>query len=237
MIQAPRVLSLSTLLGSEVVNIEGEKLGKVESFAVDLEQGRLAYALLSFGGFLGFRDKWFAVPWEALEFSHHDQRFILNVEKELLKEAPGFDKDHWPSSEDRQFAREVYGYYGRVPYWEQEQSQARSEDGVESQGEVGQTKPGRLKRGFPSLLPNHEVDQCWAQWSVIQAEFVDNPETSVKAADSLVAQVMKRLAEVFSEEREQLEIQWRQGEEVSTEELRVALQRYRSFFNRLLSLQ
>ena len=59
----------------------------------------------------------------------------------------------------------------------------------------------------------------------------------MEAADSLVAQVMKRLAEVFSEERGKLETQWRQGEEVSTENLRVALQRYRSFFNRLLSLQ
>jgi hypothetical protein len=237
MIQAPRVLSSGTLLGCEVLNREGEKLGKVESFAVDLEQGRLAYAVLSFGGFLGFGDKWFAVPWEALEFSHHDQRFILNVEKELLKEAPGFDKDHWPSIEDRQFAQQVYEYYDRVPYWEQEQTQARSEDEVESPVEVGQTKPGRLKRGFPSLLPNHEVDQFWAQWGTIQGEFVDNPETSVKAADSLVAQVMKHLAEVFNGEREKLESQWRQGEEVSTEELRVALQRYRSFFNRLLSLQ
>jgi hypothetical protein len=81
------------------------------------------------------------------------------------------------------------------------------------------------------------VDQFWAQWSAIQAKFVDNPETSAEAADSLVAQVMKRLAEVFSGEREKLESQWRQGEEVSTEDLRVALQRYRSFFNRLLSLQ
>jgi hypothetical protein len=191
--------------------------------------------VLSFGGFLGFGDKWFAVPWEALEFSHHDQRFI--VEKEVLKEAPGFDKDHWPSIEDRQFAREVYEYYGQVPYWEQGQAQARSEDGVEPQGEVGQTKPGRLKRGFPSLLSIYEVDQFWAQWDAIQAEFVDNPETSVEAADSLVAQVMKRVAEVFTEEREKLESQWRQGKEVSTEDLRVALQRYRSFFNRLLSLQ
>ena len=64
------------------------------------------------------------MPWEALEFSHHDQSFILNVDKELLKEAPGFDKDHWPSIEDRQFALEVYKYYGRTAYWEQEQTRA-----------------------------------------------------------------------------------------------------------------
>ena len=125
MIQAPRVLSSRTLLGSEVFNREGEKLGKVEGFGIDPEQVRIAYVVLSFGGFLGFGDKWFAVPWEALEFAHHDQSFILNVDKELLKEAPGFDKDHWPSIEDRQFALEVYKYYGRTAYWEQEQTHVR----------------------------------------------------------------------------------------------------------------
>ena len=117
MIQAPRVLASRILLGSEVFNTEGEKLGKVEGFGIDPEQGRLAYMVLSFGGFLGFGDKWFAVPWEALEFSQHDQRFILDVDKELLKDAPGFDKDHWPNSEDRHFALEVYKYYGRTAYW------------------------------------------------------------------------------------------------------------------------
>src|ERR671918_1604062 len=116
-------------------------------------------------------------------------------------------------------------------------AQKTEEERVESPGVVERTETQRAEAGFAPLLPNHEVDQFWAEWNAIQAKFVDNPETSVEAADSLVAQVMKRLAEVFSEEREQLESQWRQGEEVSTENLRVALQRYRSFFNRLLSLQ
>jgi hypothetical protein len=111
------------------------------------------------------------------------------------------------------------------------------EDRVESQGEVELTETQQAEAGFTLLLPNHEVDQFGSQWNAIQAEFVDNPNTSVEAADSLVAQVMKRLAEIFNEEREKLESQWQQGEEVSTENLRVALQRYRSFFNRLLSLQ
>jgi hypothetical protein len=115
--------------------------------------------------------------------------------------------------------------------------QKTEEAGVESQGAVERTATQEAEAGFAPLLPNHEVDQFWAEWNAIQAEFVDNPETSVEAADSLVAQVMKRLAEVFSEERKQLESQWREGEEASTENLRVALQRYRSFFNRLLSLQ
>jgi hypothetical protein len=113
--------------------------------------------------------------------------------------------------------------------------QKTDEDGVESQLERTEAQPAEA--GFALLLPNHEVDQFWSEWNAIQAKFVDDPQTSVEAADSLVAQVMKRLAEVFSEERGKLETQWRQGEEVSTENLRVALQRYRSFFNRLLSLQ
>jgi hypothetical protein len=116
-------------------------------------------------------------------------------------------------------------------------AQKTEEERVASQGEVEKTETQQAEAGFAPLLPNHEVDQFWSRWNAIQAEFVNNPDTSVEAADSLVAQVMKRLAETFSEEREQLESQWRQGEEVSTENLRVALQRYRSFFNRLLSLQ
>jgi hypothetical protein len=61
---------------------------------------------------MGFGDKWFAVPWDAMQFSPHDKKFILNVNKELLEQAPGFDKDHWPSPDSRQFALEVYKYYG-----------------------------------------------------------------------------------------------------------------------------
>jgi hypothetical protein len=113
--------------------------------------------------------------------------------------------------------------------------QKTEEEGVESQGERRETQ--QAEAGFAPLLPNQEVDQFWDQWNAIQAKFVDNPDTSVEAADSLVAQVMKRLAEIFSQEREQLESQWREGKEVSTETLRLALQRYRSFFHRLLSLQ
>jgi sporulation protein YlmC with PRC-barrel domain/stress response protein YsnF len=119
MLQPPTVLPVGNLTGNDAVNIEGERLGTIASYAIDLEQGRIAYAILSFGGFLGFGDKWFAVPWDAMQFSPHDKKFILNVNKELLEQAPGFDKDNWPSPDDRQFALEVYKYYGRVPYWEQ----------------------------------------------------------------------------------------------------------------------
>lgn len=99
-----------------------------------------------------------------------------------------------------------------------------------------ETKP--VEEGkFAPLLSENEERQLRSRWDAIQTNFVDDPDTSVEAADSLVAQVMQRLAEIFAEERSHLESQWRQGKEVSTEDLRVALHRYRSFFNRLLSLQ
>jgi hypothetical protein len=74
------------------------------------------------------------------------------------------------------------------------------------------------------------------RWSAVQTAFVDEPRTAVEQADGLVAAAMKRLAEVFAEERSRLEQQWDRGDNVSTEDLRIALQRYRSFFQRLLSI-
>jgi hypothetical protein len=124
MIPSATILSAGTLLNSQVTNIEGEDLGTIVSFGIDLEQGRIAYAVLSFGDLLGFGGKWFAVPWEALQYSQHDQKFILNVDKDFLKEAPGFDKDNWPSVQDRHFAVEVYKHYGRTAYWEKQQGGA-----------------------------------------------------------------------------------------------------------------
>ena len=86
------------------------------------------------------------------------------------------------------------------------------------------------------LLAADVVGQLRSQWTDIQAGFVDEPRRAVERADSLVADAIKRLAETFSNERAQLEGQWDRGGDVSTEDLRLALQRYRSFFSRLLSV-
>jgi hypothetical protein len=86
------------------------------------------------------------------------------------------------------------------------------------------------------LFPSDEAEGFKSRWMSIQVGFVDEPRRSVEQADSLIAEVMKSLAASFAEERENLEGQWDQGDDVSTEDLRVALQRYRSFFDRLLSL-
>jgi hypothetical protein len=86
------------------------------------------------------------------------------------------------------------------------------------------------------LFAAEESGELRGRWDTIQAGFVDEPRRAVEQADSLVAGAMKRLAEMFAEERTKLEGQWDRGDEVSTEELRMALRRYRSFFGRLLSM-
>jgi hypothetical protein len=85
------------------------------------------------------------------------------------------------------------------------------------------------------LLPSDQAQQYLSDWEKIQASFVDQPRKSVEQADRLVADLMQRLATGFSKERQQLESQWESGDDVSTEDLRVTLTRYRSFFGRLLS--
>lgn len=86
------------------------------------------------------------------------------------------------------------------------------------------------------LFPSEEVTNFRARWEAIQVGFVDEPRRSVQEADSLVAAIMKRLAEQFATERSNLERQWDRGADVSTEDLRIALRRYRSFFTRLLAI-
>jgi hypothetical protein len=90
--------------------------------------------------------------------------------------------------------------------------------------------------GRVSLFPGDELNECRKQWQSVQSGFVDDPRTSVRQADELVASVMSRLAQIFADERGKLEHEWDKGESVSTEDLRLAFQRYRSFFDRLLSV-
>jgi len=113
----PHVLSASTVIGDKVVNGSGEDLGKIEEIMVDVDDDRIAYAVMSFGGFLGIGDKLFAVPWNALKLDAENKRFILSVPKDRLESAPGFDKNHWPDLADRNLASEIYRHYETPTYW------------------------------------------------------------------------------------------------------------------------
>ena len=114
-----QVLSASTIIGDKVLNPAGEQLGIIKELMIDLDEGHVAYAVLSFGGFLGMGDKLFAIPWEALALDTEDHAFILDMDKEILKNAPGFDKDHWPGTAEFEagWLLDIYEYYGYSPYW------------------------------------------------------------------------------------------------------------------------
>jgi sporulation protein YlmC with PRC-barrel domain len=119
MTEYPQVLAATTMIGSKVLNPAGEELGTLKDLVIDLDDERIAYAVLSFGGFMGMGDKLFAIPWEALVLNAKDRAFILDVEKDVLKEAPGFDKDHWPNNAQYEagWLLDIYEYYGYSPYW------------------------------------------------------------------------------------------------------------------------
>ena len=109
----------SKLIGESVINQQNEDLGNIRELVIDAQSGRVAYAVLSFGGFLGMGTKLFAMPWGAFEFSVDRDKLVLNVDKEKLKSAPGFEKDaKWPDFADRAWGQSVYNYYGYSPYWD-----------------------------------------------------------------------------------------------------------------------
>ncbi len=96
----PELMGASSLIGNDVYNHQDEDLGDIKEIMLDMEGGKIAYAVLSYGGILGVGEKLFAVPWEALTLDTENERFILNVEKAKLDVAPGFDADNWPDRPD-----------------------------------------------------------------------------------------------------------------------------------------
>jgi hypothetical protein len=113
----PSLMGANTLLGNDVYNKADEDLGDIKEFMIDMATGKVAYAVLSFGGLLGMGDKLFAVPWPALALDTVNKRFTLDVAKDVLKNAPGFDQQNWPSMSDKTWARGVHTFYG-TPYSE-----------------------------------------------------------------------------------------------------------------------
>lgn len=111
-------VSASKIIGEPVVNRQNENLGKIRELVLDAVEGRIAYAVLSFGGFLGMGNKLFALPWGALQFAANENKLVLDVDKEKLKSAPGFDENaRWPDFADRTWGAGIHEYYGHTPYW------------------------------------------------------------------------------------------------------------------------
>jgi sporulation protein YlmC with PRC-barrel domain len=108
----PGLMGATTLVGDDVCNPHGEDVGEIKEIMLDMRSGEVAYAVLSFGGFLGMGEKLFAVPWRALQLDTENKRFVLNVDQDRLKNAPGFHKSNWPDMADQSWAREIHAYYG-----------------------------------------------------------------------------------------------------------------------------
>jgi hypothetical protein len=118
----------------------------------------------------------------------------------------------------------------------QSQAEVAAESGEVTEVSEAEVNPSGDEEGGPAaLLADEDAGGFRSRWNEIQVRFVDEPRGSVEKADGLVAEMTGRLTQMFSEERTRLEGQWERGDDVSTEDLRIALQRYRSFFERLLS--
>lgn len=109
---SPDLMGAETLIGTDVYNQNKEDLGEIKEIMLDMRTGKVGYAVLAFGGFMGMGNKLFAVPWASLTLDTDNKRFVLNVEKQRLESAPGFDKDNWPDMADPVWVDSIHAYYG-----------------------------------------------------------------------------------------------------------------------------
>ena len=107
-----QLMGVNTLIGYAVYSQDGEDLGDIKEIMLNTDTGKICYAILSYGSFLGIGEKVFAVPWQALTLDTENKRYVLNVDSDKLDAAPRFDKDDWPNMADETWANSVHSYYG-----------------------------------------------------------------------------------------------------------------------------
>ncbi|EGM77354.1 PRC-barrel protein [Rheinheimera sp. A13L] len=110
----PSLMGAETLIGNDVYNHHEEQVGDIKELMLDMKDGKVSYAVLSFGSFLGMGEKLFAVPWNALILDTENKRFKLDIDKDRLENAPGFDKDNWPDMADNTWRELIHSYYNRT---------------------------------------------------------------------------------------------------------------------------
>jgi len=115
--KALKPLKGSEVVGMDVRNRQDEDLGEIEDLMIDVNSGRIGYAVLSYGGVLGVNEKLFAVPWQSLTVTPQGDQIVLGVEKDKLANAPGFDKNDWPDMNDLNWSKDVHAFYGSDPNW------------------------------------------------------------------------------------------------------------------------
>jgi sporulation protein YlmC with PRC-barrel domain len=104
-------IKTANIIGNMVMNRQGEEMGEIDEVVIDVFNGRVAYLVLAFGGFLGMGVKLYAVPWKALYYDNEQQVYVLNMTQDQLAQAPGFEKETWPEFTDEHWNRHVHAYY------------------------------------------------------------------------------------------------------------------------------
>jgi len=112
-----RLIAADKVEGTPVVNPTGEKLGSIERVMIDKPSGKVAYAVMSFGGFLGIGDRHHALPWGALKYDTELDGYVVNLDRQRLKNAPTFGREDTMDLEDPAMGRRLHDYYGVRPYW------------------------------------------------------------------------------------------------------------------------
>jgi sporulation protein YlmC with PRC-barrel domain len=106
-----KVVKASEVTGVDVKNLAGEDLGTINEVVIDKASGKVSYLVLDFGGVLGFGNKFFAIPWNLFTYNEEDDCFMLNLDKARIKDAPGFDKDHWPNFTSPAISTSIQQFY------------------------------------------------------------------------------------------------------------------------------
>jgi len=108
----------SSMIGANVANRQGENLGVIKEIVIEPQTFKVAYVVVSFGGFFPMSGKLFAMPFALFKYDANKNEYILDLAKEKLELAPGFDPEHWPSLADEKWHRDLLDYYGSRPWWE-----------------------------------------------------------------------------------------------------------------------
>ena len=115
--ETSRLISADKVEGTAVYNPAGEKIGKIENIMIDKQSGKVAYAVMSFGGFLGIGDKYYPLPWSMLKYDTRLGGYVVNLDKKVLEGAPAYESRDRIDWDDAKWGRRVHDYYGIAPYF------------------------------------------------------------------------------------------------------------------------
>lgn len=111
------LMGADTLIGEEVRNKQDESLGEIKEIMIDMRTGHIGYVVMGLGGWFSYGERLFAVPWNALQHDVANHRFVLDISRQKLQNAPAFNKDQWPDMADASWVREIHSAYGVEPYY------------------------------------------------------------------------------------------------------------------------